>query len=116
MKYLLTIYLNPESFEALSEEERNAVMSGHDAFQKTLRETGELVGSVALAEPAKSKTVRIRGGSPAVTDGPYIEAKEHLAGYYIVDCESVERAAELAGQIPDAKLTGIEVRPIIFEL
>ena len=48
-----------------------------------------------------------------VTDGPYVEAKEFLAGYYVVDCDSVERASDLASQIPDARYTAIEVRPLM---
>jgi hypothetical protein len=57
--------------------------------------------------------VRVRDGVPAVTDGPYVEAKEFLAGYYVVECETAERAGELAAQIPDARYTAIEVRPVM---
>ena len=113
MKYLLLIYLNPTTFEALSEDERQAIFKGHDAFQGPLRESGELVGFAALADPTNTKTVRVRAGVPAVTDGPYVEAKEHLAGWYVDDCETVERANELAAQIPDAQYTAIEVRPVM---
>jgi hypothetical protein len=59
--------------------------------------------------------VAARDGVPAVTDGPYAEAKEFLAGFYVVDCESAERAGELAALIPDARLTAIEVRPVMVE-
>src|SRR3954452_23423573 len=113
MKYLLLIYLNPTTFEALSEAERDEIFKGHDAFQGPLRESGELVGFAALADPSNTKTVRVRSGVQAVTDGPFVEAKEHLAGWYVVDCDSVERANELAAQIPDAKYTAIEVRPVM---
>jgi hypothetical protein len=115
VKYLLMIHMNPTIFETLSEAERNAVFSAHDAFQKPIRESGELVGFAALADPSNSTTVRVRGGVPAVTDGPYVEAKEFLAGYYAVDCESLERAIELAAQIPDARYTAVEVRPVMHE-
>ncbi|GAA0671529.1 YciI family protein [Kitasatospora atroaurantiaca] len=113
MKYLLMIYMNPAVFESLSEAEQNAVMAEHDAFQKPIRESGELVGFAALADPSTSRTVRVREGVPAVTDGPYVEAKEFLAGYYVVDCETPERAEELAAQLPDARLTAIEVRAVM---
>jgi hypothetical protein len=113
MKYLLMIHLNPSAFEALTEEQRNAVFAGHDALQADLRQTGELVGFAALADPSESATVRVRDGVPAVTDGPYVEAKEHLAGYYVVDCESLARATELAARIPDAELNAVEVRPVM---
>jgi hypothetical protein len=113
MKYLLMIYLNPTTFEALGEDERNAIFKGHDALIASLRDSGELVGFAALTDPSNTKTVRVRSGVPAVTDGPYVEAKEHLAGWYVVDCETVERANELAAQIPDAQYTAIEVRSVM---
>ncbi|MEV6970547.1 YciI family protein [Hamadaea sp. NPDC051192] len=113
MKYLLIITMNPTVFETLSEADREAVFAGHDALIKELNETGEMVGFAALADPSATKTVRVRDGVPAVTDGPYVEAKEFLAGYYMVDCESTERAVELAAKIPDAKFNAVEVRPLM---
>jgi hypothetical protein len=115
VKYLLLIHVNPTLLESLSEEERDAIFSAHDEFQKPIKESGELIGFAALADPTNTRTVRVRGGALAVTDGPYVEAKEFLAGYYVVDCESVERAVELAAQIPDARYTAIEVRPVMAE-
>ena len=115
MKYLLMIYLNPTRFAALPQAERDAVMAAHDDFQKSLAGTGELLGFAALAEPPQSSTVRVRDGVPAVTDGPYVEAKEHLAGFYAVECATVERANELAAKIPDARYTAIEVRPLVAD-
>jgi len=113
MKYLLMIHVNPAALDALSEEERQAIFAAHDAFVAHTTETGELVGFAALADPSNSRTVRIRDEVTTVTDGPYVEMKEFLAGYTIVDCETPERAAELAAMIPDAKLTGVEVRPVM---
>ena len=115
MKYLLLIHMNPTAFEALSPEAKEAVMSGHEAFQQPLRESGELLGFVALADPSNSKTVRVRDGQLSSTDGPYVEAKEFLAGYYAVECETEDRAVELAGMIPDARFNAIEVRPVMAE-
>ncbi|TMR93018.1 YciI family protein [Nonomuraea basaltis] len=113
MKYLLMIHVNPAALEALSEEERNAMFAAHDSLTALTKESGELVGFAALADPANTTTVRVRDGVPAVTDGPYIEAKVFLAGYYVVDCETTERAAALAGMIPDARYTAVEVRPVM---
>jgi hypothetical protein len=113
MKYLLMIHMNNELFESLSEDARKAVFAAHDAFQGPLKASGELVGWAALADQAKTTTVRVRDGVPAVTDGPYLEAKEYLAGYYMIDVETLERAVELAAMIPDAQYTGIEVRPLM---
>ena len=113
MKYLLIIHNNPAFLDALSGEELDELMAAHGPFQEQLRESGELVGFAALADPSQSRTVRVRDGVPAVTDGPYLEAKEHLAGYYEVDCASIERAVELAGRMPEARYQGVEVRPVL---
>jgi hypothetical protein len=113
VKYLLIIHMNPASMENLSQEEQNAIFPAHEEFQRRTKETGEFVGFAALADPSQSKTVRVRGNLPAVTDGPFVEAKEFLAGYYVIDCESAERAAELAALMPEAKFTGVEVRPVM---
>jgi hypothetical protein len=113
---MLIMQLNPAAFDALTDEQKNEIMNGHGAFMQTIKDSGEMVGTHALAEPAQSAVVRVRDGVPVVTDGPYLEAKEFMGGYYIVDCESRERALELAAMIPDAGVEGlgIEVRPIMF--
>jgi hypothetical protein len=116
MQFLLIMHMNPRIWQALTEDERNEVMSGHGEFIGTIRESGEMLGSVALAEPAASAVVRVRAGVPVVSDGPYLEAKEFLGGYYLVDCANRDRALELAAMIPDAKVAGlgVEVRPVVF--
>jgi hypothetical protein len=113
MKYLLLIYDNPTVWDGLTEAERNQMMSEADALMKELADTGEWVGGAALADPSNSRTIRVRDGAPAVTDGPYIEAKEHLAGYCVIECETLERATEIAVRWPDARHTGVELRPIM---
>ncbi|WP_344576235.1 YciI family protein [Nonomuraea roseoviolacea] len=116
MKFLLIMHGNPLVWDALTAEERDEVMSGHGAFMETVRKSGEMIGTVALADPAQSAVVRVRSGVPAVTDGPYLEAKEYLGGYYLVECDSRERALELAALIPDAGVEGlgVEVRPVVY--
>ncbi|GAA3466198.1 YciI family protein [Nonomuraea roseola] len=115
MKFLLIMHNNPQIWDALTEEERNEVMRGHGAFMETVKKSGEMISTVALADPSQSAVVKVRGGVPAVTDGPYLEAKEYLGGYYLVECDSRERALELAALIPDAGVAGlgIEVRPVV---
>ncbi|MGC0422496.1 YciI family protein [Embleya sp. AB8] len=118
MKFLLIMHTNPQIWDALTDDERNEVMRGHGAFMETVRKSGEMLDTAALAHPSESVVVGVRDGAPAVTDGPYLEAKEFLGGYYLIECESRERAVELAGMIPDAKVPGlgIEVREVIFSL
>ena len=78
-----------------------------------LTASGEWVGGEGLADVSQAKVVRVRDGVPAVTDGPYLEAKEHLAGYCMIDCDSLERALEVAANWPDARWMGIELRAVM---
>ena len=114
VKYLLIIQMNPETWESLSEAERLEVMGGQDDFMSTITATGEMVGTRALADPAQSVVVRGRPGTATVTDGPFLEAKEYMGGFYVVDCESPERAQELAAMIPGTEWLPVEVRPVVF--
>ncbi|MET9221851.1 MULTISPECIES: YciI family protein [unclassified Streptomyces] len=116
MKFLLIMHMNPAVWNALTEEERNEVMGGHDAFINTVTESGEMILTQGLADISQSAVVRVRDGQRVVTDGPYLETKEYLGGFYLVDCENRERALELATMIPDAKVEGlgIEVRQVMF--
>lgn len=113
MKYLLLIYDNPGTREAFFGEQGHELMGEVDALVKELTESGELVGGEALADPSNTRTVRVRDGVPAVTDGPFAEAKEHMGGYLIVECESPERATEIAARWPNARFCAMEVRPIM---
>jgi len=114
VKYIQLIHNNPAAWEALSQAERDAHNRDADVFLDMLTKSGELVGgAVVLAHPSNAKTVRVRNGVPAITDGPFAEGKEVLAGYYVVECENVERAAEIATQNPSARHFAVEVRPIM---
>ncbi|GIH04818.1 hypothetical protein Rhe02_28850 [Rhizocola hellebori] len=115
MKYMLLIYNNPAVLQALPEPELTAFMGEVDIVMKELTESGELVGGAALADASRTRTVRVRDGVPAVTDGPFAEAKEQFAGYLTVDCETPERAEEIAARWPDSHYWAMEVRPIMGE-
>jgi hypothetical protein len=113
MKYMVLIYNRPGFTEDLSEAERTELFGEVDAILKELTESGELLSTHALADPSITRTVRVRDGVPAITDGPFIEAKEQFAGYLLVDCESLERATDIAARWPDAKRYAMEVRPVL---
>jgi hypothetical protein len=116
VKYLLILQMNPEVMDALSEDERQAIYRGHMEFIDTITKSGEMVTTQALADPSNSITVR-RGadGAATVTDGPYLESKEFMAGFYIVDCEGRDRVVELVKMIPDSRHTGVEIRQIMSD-
>ncbi|GHC57916.1 YciI family protein [Streptomyces cinnamoneus] len=116
MKYLLIMQVNQEILDALPEDERKLIMDGHGEFMKTVQDSGEFILTQALAAPANSTVVTGTGGTPTVTDGPFMEAKEFMGGFYLIDCESKERAIEIAKLIPDTRIKGlsIEIRPAMF--
>ena len=116
MKYLIMVLSNPESAAALrrlSEQEGREFGRRHRALSEALADSGELVVSEGLDDQANAVRVRLRDGETMTTDGPFAEVKEQLAGFYLVECESLERAVELAAQVPDAAFTDVEVRPVL---
>ncbi len=113
MKYMLLIYDNPDIRELFFSDEGRALMTELDTLMSELEESGELVGTEALADPSNTRTVRVQGGVPVVTDGPLAEAKEHFGGYLLVDCDSIERATEIAVRWPSARFCPLEVRPLM---
>lgn len=115
MKYMLLIYGNEENWSSLPAEEWNRLVAETDALNQELFESGELVGGYGVGEPVNAKMVRVEDGVPVVTDGPYLETKEYLGSFTIVDCDSLERALEIAARNPSARYGGIEVRPLLHE-
>jgi hypothetical protein len=112
VKYMLLIYQNTAEWSALTEAEVQAVMSDVDTLMAELTASGEWVGGEGLLPATDAKIVRVRNGVPAVTDGPFAEAKEQMVGYCIVDCATQERAVEIAARWPDARYWAMEVRPM----
>jgi hypothetical protein len=116
VKYLILIHTNPESlrvWEELDDQQRMDLGRGHMALTESLAESGELLVSEGLADPAMAKYVSVREGRILISDGPFAEVKEHLAGLYLIECESIERAVEIAAKAPDAAYSYVEVRPVL---
>ncbi|WP_344243264.1 YciI family protein [Actinocorallia libanotica] len=115
MKYLLMIYGNQEKWDSIPAEEWPEAIARQDAFNRKYRETGELVGAYGLADAVNARLVRRENGAPAVTDGPYLETKEYMASFYLLDCESEERALQIAAEIPSADQDAVEFWPVLHE-
>lgn len=118
MKYLILIQSNERSraiWETLTDDERREFGRGHLRLKDKLLASGELVVSEALTDPALARSVSRRDGHTLVSDGPFAEAKEHLAGFILVNCDSEERAHEIAADVPDAQWGEVVVRPV-FDL
>jgi hypothetical protein len=112
MRYMLLLYDNADTREAFFGPGSEG-LAEVTALMRELTESGEFVASEPLADPAQTKTVRVTGGAPVVTDGPLAEAKEHFGGYLIVDCETMDRAVEIAARWPSSRYAPLEVRPIM---
>ncbi len=112
MKYMMIIYGNKELWESVPKEEWQSTIDAFDAFVDKHRRTGELLGAYGVADAAQAKMVRTTTGAPVVTDGPYLESKEYLASWYLLDVDSEERALELAAELPADQ---VEVWPILHE-
>jgi hypothetical protein len=111
VKYLVQLYDAPGIREQLTPE----LIDQMQSLLGELRQSGELIGVEALADPSQTRTVRFAAGLPAVTDGPYAEAKEHMGGFLLLDVDCENRAVEIAGSWPSAVVTAIEVRPLMSQ-
>jgi hypothetical protein len=110
MKYALLIYTAPGSFEALPEPEQRDV---HERYM-TIARTDGVLGGEQLQPPETATTVRVSAGETLTTDGPFADTKEFFAGFYLLDADNLDRAIELAAQVPATWMGGsVEVRPIV---
>ena len=116
MRYLILIYSNPASreiWEGFSDDQRAEGYRYYAALTEELAAAGELIVSEALADPSLTTRVSVRDGQTLTSDGPFAETKELLGGFFLLECESHERAVEIAARVPEAELGLVEVRPVL---
>jgi hypothetical protein len=112
MKYLLQIYDDGalDAFRRRSPEEQNAIVREFDAIGRS----PGVLGGEQLQPPDTSTTVRVQGGQTLLSDGPFIDAKEHVGGFYLVEADELDEALEIAARIPVVRMGGaVEVRPVL---
>jgi hypothetical protein len=109
MKFMLLIYGTDAAWDAAGRDEcyAESTQLAHD-----LKASGKYLGASPLQGVATATSVRVRGGKPLVTDGPFAETHEYLGGYYVVDADDLDDAIEIAAKIPGARVGTVEVRPI----
>jgi hypothetical protein len=115
MRYMFLIYSNESSEAAASAEARRTAVGRHNAVMDEARTRGVLRGADPLKPTSTATTVRPAGRKAIITDGPFAETKEQLAGYYIIECRDLDEAIEWARKIPTACQGGdgcVEIRPI----
>jgi hypothetical protein len=109
MKYALLIY-SATDWSGLSEDEQKAILGEYAA----LNETPGVYGGSQLQPVATATTVRVENGQALLTDGPFVDAKEYLGGFFLFEADSLDAATEVAARIPAARMGGaVEVRPIV---
>ena len=105
MKYLCLVYLDENRLHELPDEDCVE-------FDTSIRSSGHCIASEALQSVNSATTVRMRNGKMSITDGPFAETKEQLAGFYMIDARDLNKAIQIASKIPPARVGSIEVRPI----
>jgi hypothetical protein len=113
MKYLCLVYIEENKLAAVSPREPDALKDDECmAYDEGLRKRGLCLASEALQPVETATTVRVRDGQVSVTDGPFAETKEQLAGFYLIDARDLNEAIQVASKIPPARLGSVEVRPV----
>ena len=113
MEYLALVYGSEDTWEQLSEEQRNAAYEGYMAVSRDAGAAGALVDASELESTTAATSVRVRNGEALVTDGPYADVKESLGGYYLFSCDTLDDAIGWAAKIPAASHGGaVEIRPV----
>jgi hypothetical protein len=113
VKFLALIYGDENRWESLGDEERNTIYEQYRAFSR--EGGGRIVDGAETASTKSATTVRVRDGQPQVTDGPAEQLAQPLGGFYLLECESMDEAVELAKRIPGASTGVVEVRPEYVE-
>ena len=112
MQYLTLIHIDPALLAELPPAEFDQLMHGCFAKADALREAGQLHGSQQLQDPQTARTLRVRDGLARVTDGPFAETREFLAGFNLIEADDMDAAMAIARQFPWARFGSIEVRPL----
>jgi len=117
VKYLCLAYYDERAFDALSKAELDALVSKCAAYDGALRESGRLVVQASLGSPRTSTVLRPRNEKPSITDGPFIETKEQVGGFFIIEAEDLDEAIRVASKHPAANIGGevgwaVEIRPV----
>lgn len=113
MKYMLLIYHDEPSWDAITEAERQQVYLEYRKLRDELTSGGQFITGSQLQPIATATSVRVRDGKELVTDGPFAETHEQLGGYFLVEAANLDEATAIAARIPSARTGTVEVRPLV---
>jgi hypothetical protein len=112
MQFMFMIYHDENVLDALSEKERQSLVDSALDYDEELRRSGHYIVSKALQPARTARTIRVRGGKVATTDGPFAETKEQIGGFFLIEARDMNEASEVASRFPPARVGTIEVRPV----
>jgi hypothetical protein len=113
MKYLCLIYHDETTLATMSREAFSDLRGSYVAFTQSIIEGGQLVAGEALQPTHTATTVRMRHGTLTTADGPCVETREQVGGFFLIEARDLNEAIQIAARIPDASTGGIEVRPVV---
>lgn len=113
MKYMLLLNSDPAAAPTQGTTEAEEMMGRWSAYSEALTKAGAMVSGEALLGTDTATTVRLRNGERTTTDGPFIESKEVLGGYYVIDVADLDAAIDWAAKIPNVHVGSVEVRPVM---
>ena len=112
MKFLFMIFHDENILDSMPEGEMRTLVDAALGYDDEIRRSGHYIVSNALQRARTARTIRVRGGKATVTDGPFVETKEQLGGFFLIEAKDIDEACEVASRFPPARLGTIEVRPV----
>lgn len=112
MKYMLLVHHNEESFRKRSDVERQQMLQESVQLAQQLHASGHYLAAAPLHPTSETTCVRVRDGKPLVTDGPFVETREQIGGYFLIEAKNLDEAIGIAARIPGARIGIVEIRPV----
>jgi hypothetical protein len=113
MKFIRLVHHNEDNFARLPKAEQQQMRDESVRLANEVHSNGQYLDAAPLHPTTRTTSVRVRDGKPVVTDGPFVETREHLGGYYLVDVNNLDEAIAIASRIPGARLGAVEIRPTV---
>jgi hypothetical protein len=112
MRFMFTIYHDEKVLDAMPEKERQALVDSAIAYAEELRRSGHFVASDALQRTGTARTIRVEAGKPSTSVGAFVETKERLGGFFLIEAKDMDEACAVASRFPPARVAVLEVRPV----
>lgn len=113
MKFMLIVHHDEAAFEKIDKERRRQMLAESIKLTHQLHASGQYLSASPLQPAATAVMVRVRDNTPLITDGPFIETREQIAGYFLINARNLNEAVSIAGRVPGARIGTVEVRPLI---